>query len=278
MRAKLRYDRGMRYWTWVTALLLVVVFGSSASAQVVVTTTPNGAPPSVTSPGFGGHTGFNGVPPSVTSVGFGGRQFNGPPPSVTSITNGFVQRPVGVRPPLAPPPERHRHHHDHEIVYYPYYIPYFPVMDPYAYGGPAAEQPTGDAEDQDQYQGGPTIFDRRGSGEKARNDYADDPPPAAMPKRPPERETRVEVPDPPDDPPAARPMPSPVTNQPNTILVFKDGHKQEVSNYAIVGANLFDLTPGHRLKIALADLDVVATQKANEAQGVDFTLPAPPGN
>jgi hypothetical protein len=45
-----------------------------------------------------------------------------------------------------------------------------------------------------------------------------------------------------------------------------------------VGSNLFDLTPGHRLKIALSDLDLPATQKANDDQGVDFKLPESPGS
>jgi hypothetical protein len=60
------------------------------------------------------------------------------------------------------------------------------------------------------------------------------------------------------------------------VLIFKDGHKQQISNYAIVGANLFDLSNGRRQKIALSDLDVAATQKANEDQGVDFKLPGIP--
>jgi hypothetical protein len=46
-----------------------------------------------------------------------------------------------------------------------------------------------------------------------------------------------------------------------------------------MGTNLFDLTPGHRLKVALSDLDVAATQKANEDQEIDFQLPElPNGN
>jgi len=62
-------------------------------------------------------------------------------------------------------------------------------------------------------------------------------------------------------------------------LIFKDGHKQEVGNYAIVGTNLFDLTPGRRQKIALGDLDLPATQKANDDLGIDFKLPElPSGN
>ena len=272
MRGKLGYDRRMRYWTGLSTLSVVVVFALAAAAQLTQAPS-NGVPPPVTSPGVGGRQ-FNGAPPSVTSVGFGGRTFNGPPPNVTSVTNGFVPRPgpVGVRP--QPAPERHRHH-EHQTYYYPYFIPYYPVADPDAYGGPLEGQPSADPEEQDQYQGGPTIFDRRGSGERARNDYADDPP-APMAKHLHHPEARKEAPDPPDDPPPAASAVT-VANQPNTILVFRDGHKQEVSNYAIVGANLFDLTPGHRLKIALADLDVAATEKANEDQGIDFTLPAAPG-
>ncbi len=35
---------------------------------------------------------------------------------------------------------------------------------------------------------------------------------------------------------------APASDQPQTILVFKDGHQVEVANYAIVGNTLFDLT------------------------------------
>jgi len=58
-----------------------------------------------------------------------------------------------------------------------------------------------------------------------------------------------------------------------TVLVYKDGHKEEVANYAIVGDQLFDFTNGKR-KIAVADLDITATVKANDDRGVDFQLPA----
>jgi hypothetical protein len=63
------------------------------------------------------------------------------------------------------------------------------------------------------------------------------------------------------------------TAQPSTILVFKDGHQVEVGNYAIVSQTLYDLTPGHPRKIALADLDIPATEKQNDDNGVTFTLP-----
>ena len=116
--------------------------------------------------------------------------------------------------------------------------------------------PNADADDNDpNYQGGPTVFDRRGSGEDS---YV---PPVA------------DVPQPhaaqPDDDVAAAPEPQ----QDPTILIFKDGHKLQVGNFAIVGATLFDLTPGHARRIALADLDLAATCKLNDDRGVIFLLP-----
>jgi hypothetical protein len=60
---------------------------------------------------------------------------------------------------------------------------------------------------------------------------------------------------------------------PATVLVFRDQHKQEVQNYAIVGQTLWTFAPQHTQKIPLADLDLPATTKANEERGVDFRLP-----
>jgi len=58
------------------------------------------------------------------------------------------------------------------------------------------------------------------------------------------------------------------------VLVFKDGHQLDVSNYAIVGNTLFDLTPGHSRRIALADLNLDGTRQQNEERGILFELPA----
>jgi hypothetical protein len=67
---------------------------------------------------------------------------------------------------------------------------------------------------------------------------------------------------------------TPVADQPQTVLVFKDGRQMEVQNYAVVGSQLYDFTPGHSRKIALADLDLKATEQQNDDRGVDFRLPA----
>ncbi len=61
---------------------------------------------------------------------------------------------------------------------------------------------------------------------------------------------------------------------PATVLVFRDQHQEQVQNYAIVAQTLWNFTSGHTQKIPLSDLDIPATQKANEDQGVEFRLPA----
>jgi hypothetical protein len=137
-----------------------------------------------------------------------------------------------------------------------YYYPFvYAVPVPYAVniddsGAPADNDPD--------YQGGPTVFDRRGSGPDSY--IPSDPAPSNT------DETQQDFasaasnsdPEPPADP---------------TILVFKDGHQLEVANYAIVSQTLYDLTPGHPRKIALADLDLAATQKQNDDHGIPFDLP-----
>jgi hypothetical protein len=200
------------------------------------------------------HAQINGVPSSVTSPGFGGRPVNGTPPSVSSVgPRGFTPNShVTFSTGNGMPPGDGHHHHHHFVQYAPSVV--YPVPVPYAVD-------IGDAEDNSEdddanYQGGPTIFDRRGSGADS---YV---PPVKNIRRPPTTETADA-----DDPPA------PSAPQVPTLLVFKDGHKLEVGNYAIVGDTLFDLTPGHVRKVALADLDLDATRKTNDDHGITFQLP-----
>jgi hypothetical protein len=60
-----------------------------------------------------------------------------------------------------------------------------------------------------------------------------------------------------------------------TVLIYRDRHQKEVSNYAIVGQTLWSFTPQHKEKIPLADLDIPATIKANDDRGIAFSVPAP---
>lgn len=236
----------------------------SVAAYLPVQAQIHGVPASVTSLGFGGSDNPNpGVRASVTSLGpngfgntrpifgnccanfffpsnqdqavfFGGGQFSG---------HHFSGRQSSGR--------RHRHgdHSDFPVGgYIPYAVPYAVPYDSY---DQEADDDSGDVD----YVRAPG----------ARNTE----PPI---KRADAREFGRKA----DT--SAKPTPSepeePVTAQPSTVLIFKDGHQSDVINYAIVGDTLFDFGAGRTHKILLADLDLAATLKANDDRGVDFRIPA----
>lgn len=72
--------------------------------------------------------------------------------------------------------------------------------------------------------------------------------------------------------PSSQPQGTPI--MPPTVLVFRDQHQKEIQNYAIVGQTLWNFAPQHTEKIPLADLDLVATAKANDDRGMTFRVPA----
>ena len=213
-----------------------------------------------------GHAQINGTPASVTSPGFGGRAVNGPPASVTSLgPRGYAPNSrVTFSTPNAPRTGDGHHRRHNYVDYIPPVAYAVPV--PYAVDIGATEDSSTDYDDDaaspddrdPNYQGGPTIFDRRGSGAAS---YI--PPVQDVPSRHAAQSADVSTVDP--EPPQAP-----------TLLIFKDGRKLEVGNYAIIGATLFDLTPGHARKIALADLDLEATLKENDDRGVTFQIPSAP--
>lgn len=69
--------------------------------------------------------------------------------------------------------------------------------------------------------------------------------------------------------------PEPTRDEPriSTTLVYRDGHRSDVENYAIVGNTLWVFNDQRRKKIPLAELDLTATRQVNENQGVDFPVP-----
>src|SRR5258708_122379 len=67
--------------------------------------------------------------------------------------------------------------------------------------------------------------------------------------------------------------PSVSPTAPPTVLVFRDQHKQEVRNYAIVGQTLWNFSPQRTEKISISDLDLTATTKANDDRGLSFHVP-----
>ncbi|HLZ43680.1 MAG TPA: hypothetical protein VKQ11_22120 [Candidatus Sulfotelmatobacter sp.] len=77
---------------------------------------------------------------------------------------------------------------------------------------------------------------------------------------------------------AAEPNPSSASSGepmlPATVLIFRDQHQQEIRNYAIVGQTLWNFAPQHTQKIPLSELDLGATEKANDDRGVTFRVPS----
>lgn len=76
--------------------------------------------------------------------------------------------------------------------------------------------------------------------------------------------------------PAPQPTTTPATpnrEMPATILIYRDGRRVEVHNYAIVGQTLWTFNERVATKVPLSDLDVAATKKANAERGMDFVVP-----
>lgn len=209
---------------------------------------------------------------SVTSLGDGYTLHNPPGvrASVTSLgPHGFTPRPLFPKGPAAVPANRPFFRDHHRRFNGGLVVPVYAV--PYYYSDyPMIVDPT-DTSMEENYTPGPTIFDRHGSDASSKE----------LEQRYDERLTRLEKQ---LDEAEANSIPqtsarvetpeAPAADQPATVLVFHDGHTAEVQNYAIVGDVLFDFSTGVRRRIALSDLDLVATQKQNETRGIDFHLPA----
>ena len=139
----------------------------------------NGTPASVTSTNFGGHLNSTpGVPASITSLGPNGIQPRNPFPN---------QPPCCINPlfPVNPnPPVNQRHLISQRGQFFPgggaVYVPYaYPVVGESDPGDAVADQ-QGNQPEED-YRGGPTIFDRRGPGAPARSHADAYPPPTSPP-------------------------------------------------------------------------------------------------
>jgi hypothetical protein len=59
----------------------------------------------------------------------------------------------------------------------------------------------------------------------------------------------------------------------STVLVFGDGHRSEVQNFAIVGQTIWVFTEQRARRIPVSKLDVEATKKANVERGTEFRYP-----
>jgi hypothetical protein len=212
---------------------------------------------------------IHGIPPSVTSIPLHSPPYGVPniPASVTSLgPYGYCCQGASNRSYYnqAYPNYYNRYNYYHRRGYrgygygygYGYAAPYYylyPSNDagyesggPYLYSGPP-EGPTPPVE-----QTLHIIVDSAPPKDAApaRNKVADEPPEHAI---------------------AQASLPEAKPGVP-TILVFRDGHKQEVTNYAIMGDTVY-VFDNRAKKISLADLDVPKTIKANDDQGVEFQVP-----
>lgn len=217
MACQLEYHKGVKRWIPATVAVFGVLFFVLATSR---SQAQNAGHASASSSASGSHAAASSHPTTVTS------------------TRSTVPQPNRSGNPGRP---------QRRYLYGGVYVVGAPAGSP-----DAAPDPGDDAN----YQGGPTIFDRRGSGAQS---YI---PP--VPNAPDPHPHQVAASDPSQAESEADP----------TMLIFKDGHQLEVGNYAIVGHNLYDMSPGHSGKVALADIDVTATQKQNEQHGVKFQVPA----
>jgi hypothetical protein len=226
--------------SFVTSLLAI-----SAAAQI------NSGPPISTT--VNGH--FLGPPATVTAPA--ARTMPNALPSVTSIPNYGTQF-YHYRPYFNGYNGSY-YGHGHRSGGWTYAIPYYYPVDNSAYGY--------------DYVGGgsPDLYSGPPIG-------PNDPSLHMIVEQPPAQPYGDDVPDeayaPPMRPPDP-PTPPPADVKPGdpTVLVFRNGKQQEVTNYAIMGDSLYVFDQG-RKKIALADLDIPATVKANDDRGVPFNLPS----
>jgi hypothetical protein len=78
-----------------------------------------------------------------------------------------------------------------------------------------------------------------------------------------------------DQPAASPPQPSPsrqaaADNLPSRILVLRNGQREEIQNYALVGDTLWILTEQRAHKIPVSEVDMETTKKANGERGLEF--------
>ncbi len=74
--------------------------------------------------------------------------------------------------------------------------------------------------------------------------------------------------------PVAAPRPAAKSESDTLVtLVFRDGHRSTVRNYAVVGNTIWILNDRSARKVLLSELDVAATQRVNDENGVELHLP-----
>ncbi|HXE92012.1 MAG TPA: hypothetical protein VNK82_13730 [Terriglobales bacterium] len=245
---------------WFGAVLMAGVVAATAAAQI------HGVPASVTSMGTGATSFTPGIPASVTSLGPAG------------FTGGRIVQKFDVPhrrvPRFATP------------IFFPWFTSYEPAPQPVVVvveqPAPVVVMPERESENRPPEL---VILERDGDRYVRRNysrvessetegeeEYA-----AARPSRrsrPAVSDRAARKKSAPGLPEAPRPESEERARelQP-AVLIFLDGTRSEVSNFAIVGPVLYDLSDRRSRKIQLAELDLPATIAANDERGIAFRLP-----
>lgn len=73
----------------------------------------------------------------------------------------------------------------------------------------------------------------------------------------------------------------PPSELPPAVLVFRDGHQEEIGKYMIVGTTIYTRADywssgSWTRKVEIAELDVPETLKVNQGRGAKFSLPSAP--
>src|SRR5689334_21200072 len=232
----------------LAAVMFLLLAGSVSQAQVRVVTGP---PARVNRP-------LN-IPPSVTSIeNHMAPYLPNAPASVTSISPfNFNTRPY-VNVPVSPYPRggrRFNHCRGFGCGYggygYSYALPY------YVYPYDAGYDPSTEGSS------GPYLYSGPPQGQTPPNEQTLHVIVDAAPQKTPPREEVADV----QPQGSVGTIPGAKPGVPTT-LVFRDGHKQQVTNYAIMDQTVY-VFDDRTKKIALADLDVPATIKANDDEGVE---------
>ena len=122
----------------------------------------------------------------------------------------------------------------------------------------------------------PILIERQGDQWVKISGYKEAPPPAQSTPLKPEEATHLRA-----ALPGQETTVQPIAKIPPAVLVFRDGHQEEVKSYTIIGTTLYVKTDywvngSWTRKIQIANLDVPATLKLNEEHGSEFQLPSNP--
>lgn len=226
--------------------------------------------------GFHVNTGVPNIRTGFPHTGYNGHYGYGYSPYLY----GYVNQPYPYRPYYGYPgypyyPYYSNYRRGYPYRHYPYY-PYGGYYGGYGYGYYLGDYSGFSYDDSGAYQQqsaetqqlsnqvNQLTYEVQRLREQQAEAYAAPPPPAPA------------APQAPEPPPAAIPgshgksQAKPVTM---TKLVFRDGHTEEVADYAIVGQTLWIFSEQRAMKVPMEKINVSATQRANEERGLDFVVP-----